>query len=308
MLMTNDWKLLIAGFASALGGCGGGGGGGVASTPASPTIPVIPITIFAAPTSQTYASVGTSSTAVRTQHYPFSDVRITDVSFAAPDQPQLRFTASGTYEVLLPQASYDMLVQSSADSLYFHPSSVSADTASFAITGTRFSGYTYSELAEWSDNRTGRWGFVAFGTPTLGSAVPTSGSATFVGTAKGRVDTLRGDPRDGLGFASIEGNVRLNVDFAHQALTGAFTLEVQAPFGGNGPVNLGSFAIAPTRLPAGSNSFTGAFQTAQSGFNRIDGLFTGTAAQEAIGAWALPVAVDGGEHQAMGAWIAKQGN
>jgi hypothetical protein len=51
---------------------------------------------------------------------------------------------------------------------------------------------------------------------------------------------------------------------------------------------------------------SGRFDTSQAGINQFSGRFTGPSAQEAIGAWALPLTIDGTPRQAIGAWLAKR--
>jgi hypothetical protein len=54
------------------------------------------------------------------------------------------------------------------------------------------------------------------------------------------------------------------------------------------------------------NRFSGLPVAEQSGYNAFEMVFTGPAAEESIGALALPLTIDGQPHQLLGAWIAKR--
>lgn len=314
---------LLAGCPLALlSACGGGGGGGIASTPAPVTTPSptptpaptsVPVTIFANPTPQDYASVGVSTTSAGDGYTPVDkDAKLADASFDPSLQPKIRYNAAGYYEVELPGAAYDRLVHykgladPTSDNNFFQTASAPQNHATFIIRRARDLGFSYSELAGWSDAVTSRTGYVAFGTPTAISAIPVSGTATYRGPAEGQVDiTYFDNLYGGYYFEGIGGEVTLNVDFARSTLTGSLALSV--PDGMN-PRPIGTFSTMPILLASGANSFSGQFATSQTGFNQFNGLFTGPTAQEAIGSWALPLMIDGQPHQAIGAWIARQGN
>ena len=108
----------------------------------------------------------------------------------------------------------------------------------------------------------------------------------------------------------IDGTVALNFDFAKGSLSGGMTLFLSS----YSELPLGTFTFKDTIFSAGGTAYSGAFNTPGTGVNSVAGRFTGPAAQETIGSWALPfvlttgnneVAADGLNHQAFGAFIAK---
>jgi hypothetical protein len=297
-----------------LSACGSGSGGGVASAPTptptpTPTTAAPAVKIFENPTPQEYAVVGASTTSAGDGYTPVAqDARLTQVSLENADQPRIRYNAGGYYEVQLPGSSFDRLIHykgladPTADSNFFQPQGAPQNLATLIVARSRLDGYNYSELASWTESPD-KAGFMAFGVPTPPSAVPTTGQASFIGSAIGMVDVTEFDNLyGGYYFTGIGGEVRLNVDFASSTLDGLFSLR-----SGDGTA-VGDFAITPTSLGSGTNGFQSSFATTQSGYNDFRGLFTGPNAQEAIGSWAVPVTISGQSHQAIGAWIARRGN
>ncbi|KUO54694.1 MAG: hypothetical protein APF82_08705 [Sphingomonadales bacterium BRH_c42] len=273
----------------------------------------MPVTIFASPTPQEFASVGVSTTSAGDGYTPVDkDAKLADASFDPSLQPKIRYNAAGYYELQLPGAPYDRLVHykglvdPTPDNNFFQTASAPQNYATFITRRSTDLGFSYSELASWTDASTGRTGNVAFGTPTPVPAIPVSGTATYRGVTSGQVDVTYFDQLyGGYYFGGIGGYTTLNVDFAHSLLTG--TLELYVPDGMN-PRPVGTYTTLPIALASGANSFSGQFDTSQTGFNQFNGLFTGPSAQEAIGSWALPLMIDGQLHQAIGAWIAKREN
>lgn len=313
--------LLAAYMVSWLSACGGGSGGEIVSAPPPPTLAAnptpattnVPVTIFATPTPQEYAAVGVSTTSAGDGYTPVSqDAKLADVSFNPSQQPKIRYNAAGYYEVQLPGASYDRLIHykgladPTPDNNFFQTASASQNHATFITRRATDLGFSYSELASWSDANSGRTGYVAFGSPTPVSGIPVSGTATYRGVTSGQVDVTYFDNLyGGYYFGGIDGYATLSVDFARSLLTGS--LELYVPDGMN-PRPVGTYSTLPIPLAASTNSFSGRFDTSQAGSNQFNGLFTGPLAQEAIGSWALPLMIDGQLHQAIGAWIARRGN
>jgi hypothetical protein len=235
--------------------------------------------------------------------------RLTDVSLAPADQATIRYTSAGNYEIRLPGADFDQLihykglVDPTSDNTFFQPASAPQNYATFGISRSRDAGYSYSELGLWTTDEPGQVGFVAFGSPTPAAGVPKTGSATFTGVASGMIDTTSFDNLSGeYYFDPISGQIVLNVDFGSGSLSGSLALASDK----HG--SLGTHSLLPIALASGTGAFSGTFNSSHPGFNEFRGLFTGPSAQEAIGAWALPVMVQGTLHQTMGAWIARQGN
>ena len=103
---------VAAALSFTLGGCGGGGGGHVASIPppAPPPPPPPPpqgVAIFGDPQPGTYATVGASAAGLG--GYVKSEDPIGPISTASGDQPHIRYTTDGHYEVLLPGAGWEQL-------------------------------------------------------------------------------------------------------------------------------------------------------------------------------------------------------
>lgn len=297
----------------ALGGCGGGGSGGPAFTPAPPTPKPTPapsastVTIFADPKVGKYAAVG----AWANQGDPAkAEERITTIVSVAANQPQIRYTEAGAYEVTFPGAAPGLLDHLAGGEGPDNSSFTVGKRGSFNITKSRLAGYDYSELAYWAnpDNDFGYTldqGAVAFGTATPTGSVPVTGSATFDGVIAGTTDAKLPDG-DGYWYArDAGGTVTLSFDFASGTLGGEMHLLV----GGDGmnPIDVGTYSFTQTVFGVGSTGYSGRFDTAITGINFFQGIFTGPNAQETIGSWAVPFQLDGADHQALGAWIAKLG-
>ena len=321
--------LFITAAAASLAACGGGGGGGPAFTPAPPPPPPATptpsantVTIFPNPTPGQYASVGVSIAGPggNLDTYDSATDRYGSVSSAPADQPSIRYSSAGYYEIQMPGGSWDRLVHygglanpTSANN-YFEPESVETNHAYLVVfNAAKDKGYAHSEMGGWGSAAAGRYGYIAFGVPTPEGGVPTTGSATFSGLVQGNADVMQADYLYG-GYVPlyVEGNVTLSFNFGTGSLTGAMTL-----YGRDGmnPFEIGKFNFTDTVFSAGSTTYSGRFATTAEGDNFFVGRFTGPNAEETIGAWALPfvftnggeyVPADGQTHQAYGAWIARR--
>jgi hypothetical protein len=253
------------------------------------------VNIFANPVPTTYASVGVTST----------------LSTADADQPHIRYTSGGYYEIQMPGAAYDRLIfykgaipADPSTFNMFQPAAVAQNQAIFTTSNARLAGYHYSEMASWLTQTSS--GSVAFGSATPAGAVPVTGSASFAGTVDGTSDILQTDYlAGGMVPVPVNGTVALSFNFGAGTLAGSMTLSTH-PYAD--PVNLGTFAFKDTVYSIGSATYSGAFDSNAVGSNFFLGRFTGPNAEETIGAWALPFiySVDGQNHQAEGAWIAKR--
>ena len=105
-------------------------------------------------------------------------------------------------------------------------------------------------------------------------------------------------------FYVLDGTVQLTFDFGKGTLDGNMTLALD-DYGG-GKTQLGTYSFTNTVFSAGSTVYSGKFDTSVAGQNYFLGQFTGPNAEETIGAWALPFIFDNADHQAFGAWLAKQ--
>ena len=110
------------------------------------------------PVVQTFASAGASASGGHSGTEPIGQVSSSD-----GDQPHIRYTSGGYYEIELPGKTWDRLIPHSGISppstTEFQPQS--SDLAYFIISDSKASGYQYSELAAWVDPSSNRYGAVA---------------------------------------------------------------------------------------------------------------------------------------------------
>ncbi|HEX8532782.1 MAG TPA: transferrin-binding protein-like solute binding protein [Allosphingosinicella sp.] len=225
-------------------------------------------------------------------------------------QPKVRYTAAGTYEVQMPGEAYATLTHAkrvtnptSDNTVFDLPRS-----SSFYVSGSRARGYQYSEMAGWwrpdlDFAFTADFGTVAFGTLTPAGNAPTTGTATYQGYLAGTTDVKVALDGGKWWLVPAEGTIYLQFDFGKSTLIGNLALFLPE---GMGSTKIGDFGLVQTVLSNGNLSYSGKFQTNLPGANFFNGRFTGPNAQETIGAWAMPFTHDGANHQAMGAWVAKQ--
>lgn len=292
-------------------GCGGSSSGeppaGQGSNP--PPAPPSTVTIFPGPSPDTYVSLGSSTTSAGDGYSPVAaNARLTDVSLEDMNQPLVRYTSSGRYEIQLPGTGFDRLVHykglanPTSNNNFFQPSSARQNAATFIVTQSRLDGYRHSELSGWTDGRSiNRMGFLAFGTPTPASSIASSGSATYTGHVTGLVDITYPDYLyGGLYFSGASGTITLTVDFAARTITGTITVEVEL----EDETVTSTIPLPLATLPPGADNWWGSFETSESGFNEFKIRLTGLDANEMIGGWSIPIVIDGQPHQMMGAWIA----
>ena len=328
MRRSSICRSLVVGISAALvSACGGGGSGtGLSITPPPPPPPPPPpspgsgtpsgaaVAIFPSPTAGEYGSLGVNA---NVGEWTFAGIptatnkgAVLSPGSNALQQPKVRYTAAGTYEVQLPGEAYTTLA---------HAKSVTNPTSDntilelsnlrpFNISGSRARGYQYSEMANWwrpdlDFAFTADFGTVAFGSLTPAGNAPLSGTAIYKGYLAGMTDAK--EPLDGGKWLLLpaEGTIYLQFDFGKGTLIGNLALSIP---GGMSPTKIGDFALVQTVLSNGNLSYSGKFQTNLPGANFFNGRFTGPNAQETIGAWAMPFTHDGANHQAMGAWVAKQ--
>jgi hypothetical protein len=318
-----------------LAACGGSGGGSLASAPVPPVPAPSPtpsptstppgasagVMIFSNPQPAEFVTAGASISAPggNLDTYQTSTERFGSVSTDAADQPLIRYSSSGFYEVRLPRAAWDRLVpykgllDPGPQNNYFQPQSVAQNRGFVATLPSDPLQYTYSRVASWGSQADGRQGWFAFGLPTPTGQVPLTGSATFNGFAQGSSDILEADNLYG-GFVPtpVDGAVTLDFDFAGGVLNGSMTLALPD---GMQPAYIGTFNFKETVFSRGSTTYSGRFDTPVAGQNFFLGRFTGPGAEETIGAWAIPflfdkggdiVKPDGQVHQAFGAWMARK--
>lgn len=297
-------------LAICLTACGGGGSGGqIASTPPPP-----PVVATSTPT----------PTAVEIFEAPATQ-EFTALTSNGPGDPlRIRYdAATGKYEVMAPGRGWDALIDDPSfsphagdpNTSFRFASSGGSNPSYFLIRAShRFSEptvqYRYSNLAAWGVQTSAPGGgqavggYTAFGMATPTTGVPLSGTGNYHGLVEGS-STIPWHWDDETFAAPVGGVVALRFDFGSGSLVGEMRPYVE---GDNGRVSLGTFAFADTVHGIGNQSFSGRFVTSASGSNAFSGLFTGPAAQELIGKWALPFVypVDGSTQSASGAWIAKR--
>ena len=228
------------------------------------------------------------------------------------DQPLIRYTGSGTYEVMLPGEDFGPL---SHDPKIANPTPNDPFLVIHDCCGVRAfniehsnSGFSYSAMATWARpdldfGFTTDAGVVAFGPGTPAGKVPLTGTASYAGFVSGLSDAKQFDEAgQGWYLLPVGGTVQLNFDFAKSTLAGQLDLSIA---GGMNPVPVGTYSFAQTMFSPGSTTYSGSFATPLSGLNYFNGIFTGPNAEETIGSWAVPFQLNGEDHQALGAWIAK---
>ena len=313
-------RLLIGAAALALAGCDGGVSTQTSFIPPPTTTPAptpapapagaSAVTIFPQPVVGQFASAGVwtnlySATSSETGRFNSIDKNASE--------PIIRYNAGGFYEVALPDEDFGALIHDpkilnpAPDDPFLLLFRACCGTRAFTLDNSK-AGYSYSAMATWRRNDldfgyTIDSGVVAFGSFTAGGSIPLSGNASYEGVVAGLTDAKTFDALSNSWLLlPAGGTVELNFDFGKGALAGQLDLSVA---GGMNPIPVGTYKFAQTVFSPGSTGYSGTFATTLTGTNFFDGLFTGPNAQETIGRWAVPFQLDGGTHQALGAWMAK---
>lgn len=290
-------NLLLTCAISSLAACGGGGGGGsFVSTPPPPPPPPGYVDIFPGVAQSTdFAVIGTQAT---TFNIPASQLVTSGfaVSFDA---------ASGAYIIDLPSSDPAKFFAQGEDSQFWHGffegtvgtfgSILKPSASNPAI---QLSHTSYAQFFEYDYFDNAPAGFVAFGTATLGPAVPTTGSATYDALVHGM--TLDSG-------AFVGGEATLEFDFAAGTLAGHFDPLVLDTSGG--AVGLGTYTFVDTVYGVGSTTFSGEFSHSNASLTgAFNGLFTGPNAEELMARWTAdyvnPSTQNSGEM--FGIWVAKK--
>jgi hypothetical protein len=225
---------------------------------------------------------------------------ITSGALPADQQVRIRYDAEGQYyEIQLPgSAVWERLTGSSGDF-------ITASGSGFGLIPNLAGVFTYSAAGFWNDSTSTRSGLVVAGVATPSGAVPTTGSATYVGTLIGGSAETSVHPTLGNLRTAVTGSINLAFDFGAGTLTGSASpiLSYAAQV-----LNLPAITFTETVYSSGSTSFYGRFATSLPGPNGFSGRFTGPAAQELIGNFAFPYTspVNGQVYGAAGAIIAKK--
>ena len=288
-----------------LGACGGGGGGGgavIAPTPSEPSpsaqtpsstgelalasFPVV------AP-NQTVVMEGTSAAMSGTQNVTGDTAIITSANRSPIGDATVKFsfddarTLSGI-TVTTPQASFSFDRNAAGHNVSCSGGICVAEKPGIeAMAMDPFVvGWNYQSLGAWGmklDTPSWQLGAVSAGTPTSGSSLPTTGSATFSGLAAGFYIDPAGTPY------GTTANMRADVNFGSRSI-GFSTSNTQVK---NTNTNVrttetglnlsGSLSYAP-----GVNAFSGSVQTQNTLLGgQAGGRFYGPAAEEIGGVYSL---------------------
>jgi len=222
-----------------------------------------------------------------------------------PDNVQMTFQPSagefaGSIRVSDGANSYS-LTTTEDDSAYISPQAFGAVTragapAHIATTMNGVEEYNYLSWGSWSvDAGTSPEKSIFAHSPwiagrlTPGNQVPTTGTATYNGSAWGQLN-------DGTSFTSVAGNAALAADYGTRTLTGSFSNMKRAD--GSAWTDVGvnaSWGSANSQI-AGTTSAPGGLT------GTVNGAFFGPAAQEVGGNWTL----QGGATQAAGVFTGKK--
>jgi len=288
---------------AALSACGGGGGGtAVASAPVVTPPAVAPVLPWQAPNTTVSYSVDSASATVAstvvtgtrldaaasggTVTVTINSVGAISIVTFDVATPGARFTNSYSNITSLPTLSLSQLT-----ALLLAVNTTPGGNG-FVAQGPR--GLSYSGYGVWATNdtgTTGRIGALGIGTQTPVASVPTTGSATYVGTTIGAGANASGP------FA-LTGSVQIGVNFANGAVSTSITGVQQQNIATNvvsaGPSLSGTGTVSGNRL---SSTLAGGGTT-----GGVVGSFYGPAAQEVAGAWRT----FGGGYTALGGFGAKR--
>lgn len=289
----NFRALLIGAAALALCACGGGSSGrgsGFAPLPLPPPPAQGGAIISGASTSQQFAAIGVS--------YSFEGDE--PLRFGADEQLQVRYVqSSNSYEVQLSHSeAWESITEFPGNG--GNPIHYMGDTASLWIRSgdyTALGGYQYSSMFQWSSMEGTTVGEQAIGVATPATAIPVTGSASYVGQLLGHTSEVQSGSD-----MQIGGSINLAFNFGLGTLSGSISPTLYQDFA---PFSLGTFNFTNTVYSVGSPTFGGTFDTDIPGINSFSGLFTGPNAQELIGNFALPYQspIDGTNQQAAGAFV-----
>lgn len=309
--------------------CGGGGGGRIASIPPPPPATALASIGAAALPPAPNASLfpqategGPTMQAHPTTAFPLLQTVMTiDGSSARADRTTM--TDGATLAFDYSGAEADDQISLTVPGLGLTDFPLTAGGGYYCTTYCGQVGDTYAEL-EFDDPATSNLNWTTYGSwysfapqtrtlakfvtgyATPAAAVPTTGTATFSGSAQGTV--LYPDPagQSGIGGSYISGDASLQADFANGSMTGSLTNMTS----GSGPWNSVSLLGA---ISGGQNYFSGtSAATSAPGTNQslngsatgtFAGMFFGPAAQELGAVWTL----SDGKSTAFGTIAAKSG-
>lgn len=309
-------------LAISLTACGGGGGGGIASAPPAPPSPTPSPTPTPTPTPAAVA-IGTAAIATAPNSNLFPQATAVGPTMQAHPNtafPLLQsvFTVNGSV------AGADTVAMNGGATLSFdYPGDNVGDKINLAVPGlfsdvTLVAGggyYCYSFCAqagsryvelEFADPATSNLSWTTYGTwysssfptrnygafvtgyKTPAGSVPTTGTATYTGSAQGRVFYPDAGGQNGVGLTYVSGNASLQANFGSGSITGSLTNMTN----GSGPWNsvslLGAISggnFTGTTAATSAPGTLGSLRISATG--TFAGLFFGPVAQELGAVWTL---------------------
>jgi len=275
-----------------LTGCGGGGGGS-SSVPANPFVKWSAITppetvvasgisqITTFPTSTPIPILLTETTS------PVNTTTTASIKYLADGSIGALTITSPQGSISWDEASGDIIDDSSAIVTFYgtNGSAVGQGYAANAI--DPLFNWEYQTFGGWLvqdfNSSLGAAAPVSVGSPTAGSAIPTSGSATFTGVASGMYATITG----GRIFVTAS-DLSVNADFLNRSLALTTSNTSFVPLGNYDTRNLPDIDMAGTLTYApASNSFTGTLITNHGSAGTTTGRFYGPAAEELGGVFTI---------------------
>ncbi len=287
-LLTSVFLLPFVALMGLLTGCGGGGGGGGGSATLGPFVRwsaiTPPATVEASGVSQDgdYVAPGPG----------FSITSITDEGASTSASASITYRADNSISrisittpngtVVWDEALGDDI--DDADPAVVVATNAASTSIAFAVDAIDV-GWEYQTFGAWQTGigtGAGSYGALSIGAPTAGSAIPTTGGATFTGATMGFYSDGTGD-----GFVTVS-DLTVTADFAARSLgfNANNTQKINTTTAvETAAVNLnmtGTLTYAPA-----TNSFSGALNAAGGMTGTSQGWFYGPSAEELGGVFSL---------------------
>jgi len=295
-LLTSIFLLPFVGIMGLLTGCSGGGGSSVNSGPSftrwSDIDPPETVTVGGLSLEADYVAPAPDYTVTQ----------ITDPVISTSSSASITYDADGLItriSVTTPSGTvtWDEAAGDSIDSTDpYAVAAVSADESAVAIAINPLPiGWDYQTFGAWETGRgagAGTVGAISIGAPTAGSAIPTVGSATFLGATLGAY--VNADGRDYLTASSLA----VNADFVNRSLEfNSFNTRTIDPVTGDSALEPGLALSGTLSYAAGVNAFSGNLTAAGSASvspmtGTSQGRFYGPNAEELGGVFAVKAGGD----------------
>jgi hypothetical protein len=264
-------------FTLILVGCGGGGGGGSSSDGAAP--PAVTPTVIAQ--DATYTFSGTAITSVTDEGV--STAATASITYGTNGDIEQIAITTPTTTVTWDESSGDII--DDTDVVVTATNASDANIGIFVNADDPLINWQYQTFGVWETDRgepTGTFGAATVGTPTTGSAIPTTGNATFTGLTGGVYVDATGT-NDYITASSLTADVDFNSRSI--ALSTANTTKVDSVTAVESPATNLNMAGTLNYAP-GSNAFSGNVSaTGMTGSS--SGQFYGPNAEELGGVFSL---------------------